>query len=78
MVLVLSPNSVPKPWVKEEMSAGVMRSITEKGAYVLAALLAKCSIPPLLSDKRYADFNERARNVRSGPNCGLQSLYRVE
>lgn len=52
MVLVLSPNSVSKPWVKEEMGAGVMRSITEKGAYVLPALLAKCSIP-LLSDKRY-------------------------
>jgi hypothetical protein len=38
------------------MSAGIMRSLNEKGAYVLPVLLEKCEVPLLLSDKRYADL----------------------
>jgi len=56
MGVVLSPNSIDSLWVKKEMNAGFIKEISERRVTILPILLKSCIIPPLLSDKRYADF----------------------
>lgn len=55
LVVVLSPAAVASPWVREELNAGLMRSIEQRGAHVLPVLIAACDIPPLLAHRKYAD-----------------------
>jgi hypothetical protein len=71
MVIVLSRNSVKKPWVKKEFSAALMRQLQDAAITVLPLVLDGCQLPPLLADIRYADcrenhaqgFNELIRTV---------------
>jgi len=58
MVVLFSKDSVNKPWVKKEMNSGLMIELKKRNVFVLPALLEDCEIPPLFSDKRYADFTK--------------------
>lgn len=56
IVVIMSSNSVTKPWFQKEYSASLMEELEQNKAIVLPLLLDKCEIPRLLKDKRYADF----------------------
>lgn len=58
MAVVFSKTSILKPWVKQEINAGFMKGMQEKGIYLLPILLEKCKLPPLITDKKYADFTK--------------------
>ncbi len=57
-IVVLSPNALGSEWVGKEIGAAMQREINEKNPVVLPILLDDCEIPPLLKDKRYADFRK--------------------
>lgn len=65
LIVILSKASVKSPWVMKELSAGLIRELEEKRVVVLPLVIEDCDIPPLLSDKIYADFRE---NYSSGLN----------
>jgi molecular chaperone DnaK len=56
LVIVLSPDAVTSSWVQRELSSALMSELNKKKVIVLPILLRDCEIPPLLSDKKYADF----------------------
>ncbi len=58
MVVLFSKDSINKPWVKKEMNSGLMVELNKRNVFVLPALIEDCDIPPLFSDKRYADFTK--------------------
>lgn len=62
MAIVLSKNSIEKPWFKKEINAGFMKELENKGVYLLPLLLEECKIPPLLTDKKYANFTSSYEN----------------
>ncbi|MFC1937437.1 toll/interleukin-1 receptor domain-containing protein [Chloroflexota bacterium] len=63
LIVVLSKASVESEWVLKELSIGLMRELEERRVVVLPIVIEDCDIPPLLSDKVYADFR---RNYASG------------
>jgi hypothetical protein len=56
LLIVLSKASVQSEWCKKEISAGLMRELSEKKVVVLPVLLEDCEIPIFLREKMYADF----------------------
>lgn len=62
MGIVLSPDSIKSDWVKRELNSGLMKEIKKKKVVVLPLLHKQCEIPPLLSDKKYADFTQSYNN----------------
>jgi hypothetical protein len=56
LVVVLSKTSVRSQWVMKELNAALMRELKERRVVVLPILIEDCDIPPLLSEKVYADF----------------------
>lgn len=62
ILLVLSPYSVESPWVELELSAGLMQEFQVGRSIVLPVLIANCKIPPLIADRRYADFRISYKN----------------
>lgn len=70
LILVMSPNAVKSPWVTKELNAGLMRELQTNNVVVLPILIADCDVPPLIADKRYADF-------RSSYKQGLTELLQA-
>ncbi len=70
MGVVLSPNSIKSRWVKKELNTGLIKEIKRKKVIVLPILYKPSQIPPLLSDKKYADFTK-------GYQYGLSELLDV-
>ena len=64
--IILSPNSVESPWVKKELSAALMNELEKKYITILPILYKDCKIPPIISDKRYADFRKEFGRGLSG------------
>lgn len=62
MIVLLSKVSINKPWVNVEMNAGFVKELQMKKVYILPALIEWCEIPPLFSDKKYANFTESYSN----------------
>ncbi len=56
LIVVFSPQSVNKPWVKRELNSSLMRQLSSKNIIILPVLKEKCEIPPLFKDIKYADF----------------------
>lgn len=56
--IVLSPDAVESEWVKKELSAGLIRELDKKAVVILPLLYRQCQIPPLIADKRYANFTK--------------------
>ena len=55
LVVLLSRNSVDKPWVKRELSAALMRQLSDRAVTVLPVRLDDSLVPTILSDIKYAD-----------------------
>ncbi len=53
---VLSNNSISSTWVQKELSLAMSKEIKGKQVTVLPLLIEKCTLPPSLADKLYADF----------------------
>ena len=68
--IVLSPSSVKSKWARKELSAALMKELKSKSVVILPIFLRDCDIPPLISDKRYADF-------RKNYQTGLRELLEV-
>ena len=58
LLVILSKASVKSEWCKKELSAGLMRELTEKRVLVLPVLIEDCEVPLLLKEKIHADFRE--------------------
>lgn len=57
--VVLSKSSVKSKWVETELnSASSLEKYQNRGVFVLPILTEECDVPPLLMDKRYANFTE--------------------
>lgn len=55
--IILSQPSVQSKWVQEELSsASSLEKYRKKGVFLLPILLEECDVPPLLLDRRYANF----------------------
>jgi hypothetical protein len=60
LLVTLSPNSVKSSWVGEELNADRIRQLERRHVVIIPVLYKDCEIPPLLADKRPADFrNDR-------------------
>lgn len=70
VVVVLTPHSVMKPWVKRELDSTLMRQLAREHVIILPAMVADCEVPPLLADIKYADF-------RSSFDTGLTALLQA-
>ena len=68
VIALLSPTSIDSNWVKKELSFAMTGEIEKRGIKVLPAVILDCEIPPMLSDKFYADF-------RSSYYRGLRQLF---
>lgn len=55
LAVLLSRNSVSKPWVAKEMSSALMRYLADKSIWVLPIRLDDAPLPAILADIRYAD-----------------------
>lgn len=67
LTILLSHAAVTKPWVTKELSAALMRQLSDRLIRVLPVRLDDCSIPPILADLRYAD-------CRSNASFGFQEV----
>lgn len=67
LIVVLSANSVTKPWVTKELSAALMRQLGQRSVAVLPLRLDNSPLPMLLADIKYADS-------RSNLESGFQEL----
>jgi hypothetical protein len=70
LLVVLSVHSVESNWVKNELNAALMEEASSRAIAVLPVVIDNCEIPPLLKDRKFADF-------RCDFAAGLQSLLRV-
>lgn len=57
--VVLSPRSINAPWVRKELDIAMTREIEGEEVVVLPLLYEKCTLPPFLRGKLYADFTDR-------------------
>jgi hypothetical protein len=58
LIVLLSNQSVRKPWVQRELSSALMRQLSQNSIRVLPVRLDDCAIPPILADIKYADARE--------------------
>jgi hypothetical protein len=59
-MIVLSPDALSRPWVKEELRAAYALRLA--GEFKILPILHKeCEIPPFLVDYKYADFRDQKR-----------------
>jgi hypothetical protein len=54
----LTKNSVSSGWVEREWQTKYHEEVAKKKVMVLPLLAENCQLPPLLSDKKYADFRQ--------------------
>jgi hypothetical protein len=66
-VIALSENSVGSTWVQKELNNALIQEVERREVTVLPIKLSECEIPPLLRDKKYADFSKSYKD-------GLQDL----
>ncbi len=69
-VIALSQNSVESEWVTRELNSALIDEIEDKSVKVLPIKLSDCKFPPLIKDKKYADFTKAYKN-------GLQELVKA-
>lgn len=61
LIVVLSKDSVGKPWVREEMDAGFVRRVEKKLRRIIPVIIDECEIPVALQ----STFHVRIRNLES-------------
>lgn len=65
IIIVLSNHSVNKPWVKEELNAGMMKKIS-RGTKIIPVLIDNCSVPESLKStlwERISDTSNYQENL---------------
>lgn len=55
IIIFLSKSSINKPWVKKELSVGLMRKLHESSVHIIPLLLDRVEIPTILKDIKYAN-----------------------
>jgi 5'-deoxynucleotidase YfbR-like HD superfamily hydrolase len=58
VIVFLSKESVKSNWVNEEWRNKFFDQVNKGQVFILPLLIEKCEIPPLLRDKKYADFTK--------------------
>jgi len=56
-LIALSENSVDSEWVKRELNNALINEVESRRVKVLPLKLGVCEIPPLMKEKKYADFS---------------------
>lgn len=57
VIIVLSSNSVSKPWVREELNASVIAKI-QKGTRLIPVVIDECEVPEALKSTLYEKIND--------------------
>ena len=71
LLVILSPDSVNAPWVQRELGSALMKQLsTDRSISVLPVLVAKCDVPALIRDLKWAEFRDDYRT-------GIQALLDV-
>lgn len=70
VIVLLSPQSVASNWVDKEWRAAFSREMEKGDVSILPVVLAKCELPLLLRDRKYADMSESFER-------GLEDLSRL-
>ena len=65
VIVLLSKVSSNSEWVKKEVNIALNKEIHGKKVTVLPCLIEDCEIPLFLIDKKYADFRDEYRYVKS-------------
>lgn len=59
-IIVLSPEALERPWVKEELRAAYNLRLADE-LKILPVVYKECELPLFLADYRYADFRDEKR-----------------
>jgi len=62
LIVILSRNSVKSRWVRIEINAAFFRQVSERKIKLVPVLIEDCEIPPLLCERKYADFRQNYNN----------------
>ena len=57
-IIALSEHSTQSEWVERELNSALIDEIESKKVKVLPIKLSDCKFPPLIKDKKYADFTK--------------------
>jgi len=57
IIIVLSHNSVGKPWVREELNAGIMKRLS-KGTKIIPVVIDDCEVPEALKSTLWEKIND--------------------
>jgi hypothetical protein len=69
-LIALSDASVGSQWVQKELNAALLKEMEKRKVVVLPIKLSECAVPPLIRDKKYADFSASYKE-------GLKELLRA-
>lgn len=70
-VIAMSDNSTKSEWVKRELNSALIQEIESKKVKILPIKLSDCDFPPLIKDKKYADFT---KSYKSGLNELIKAM----
>ena len=59
-VLVVSPHSLSRPWVREEYEALLRQAVQQPGRRLIPVLYADAELPPFLANRLWVDFRGAA------------------
>jgi hypothetical protein len=60
-VIVLSPESIERPWVRKELSSAFHQAIDGPGKLIVPLMYRPCKPPPFLAANRSVDFTDAKR-----------------
>ncbi len=72
-LIAISENSVNSPWVKKELNNALVSEVQRRKVHILPLKLDDTDMPPIISDKLYADFSQ---SYKSGIDKLLTDLKR--
>jgi tetratricopeptide (TPR) repeat protein len=75
-VLVVSPHSLSRPWVREEYAALLLQAVERPGRRLIPVLLTDAELPPFLATRLYVDFRGLAA-TGPGYDARLGELVRA-
>ena len=73
IIIVLSRFSVDKPWVREELNAGVMKRLS-KGTKIIPVVIDNCEVPEVLKSTLWEKIND-INNYSSSLDRIVASIY---
>jgi nucleotide-binding universal stress UspA family protein len=56
-LIAISQNSINSPWVKKELNNALVTEVQRRNVHILPLKLDDTNMPPIISDKLYADFS---------------------